>query len=512
MRVSEDGRRSGTVVACLVAILVLAPACAARVKDPLAQHSVIDARDRRVRTLQVDLAAIFAAPAVAQGLVAVAVTSLDRHDTLFRHNASRLAMPASNMKVLTLAAAAERLGWEYTFTTTIQATGPVEDGVLKGDLVVRGTGDPTLNSRQVSPMPILDGWADTVRAAGIRRIAGRLVGDDDAFDEQALGQGWSWDYLQDGYAAPTGALQVYEDAVALTIAPGDTVGAATHACFSTPGSGWAILNAAVTGTPGSSSTLSVQRSRGSTVVRLTGSMPPTAQTITRTLAVDNPTIYFLGLLAAALERRGITIGGGTADIDDLPPGSVAASGQSIVEYRSPPLDQAARTMMTISQNLYAETLLRAIGRVDGRAASAADGRAAVLEVLNAWGLPAGSVVIADGSGLSRYNYATADVLTRVLQHMYDDPRHRQHWMDAFPAGGEPGTLQKRFVGTIAEGRVRAKTGSIANVRALSGYVRSAGGEQLAFSILINNITASSEAIFQVIDAAVLRLAAFSRQH
>ena len=239
-------------------------------------------------------------------------------------------------------------------------------------------------------------------------------------------------------------------------------------------------------------------------------MPATAQPITRTLAVDNPTIYFLGLLAAALERRGITLAGSVADIDDLPPGSVAASGPSIVEYRSPPLDEAARTMMTASQNLYAETLLRATGRVDGRAASAADGRAALLDVLNAWGLPAGSVIIADGSGLSRYNYATADVLTGVLQHMYDDSRHRQRWMNALPAGGEPGTLQKRFVGTPAEGRVRAKTGSISNVRALSGYVLSAGAEQLAFSILINNITASSEAIFQVIDAAVARLAAFSR--
>ena len=512
MRVSEERRRAGTAVACLVAALSLASACAARVKDPLAQPSVIDARDRRVRTLQADLAAIFAAPVVAQGLVAVAVMSLDRRDTLFRHNASRLAMPASNMKILTLAAAAERLGWDYTFTTTIQAAGPVVEGVLQGDLVVRGTGDPTLNTRQVSPMPILDGWADAIRAAGIHRVAGRLVGDDDAFDDQALGQGWSWDYLQDGYAAPIGALEVYEDAVTITIAPGETAGDRPRAGFATPGSGWAILNGAVTGAPGSPSTLSVQRLRGSTLVRVTGSMPATAQTITRTLAVDNPTVYFLGLLTAALERRGIIIAGGVADIDDLPPGSVAASGQRIVEHRSPPLDQAARTMMTASQNLYAETLLRAMGRVDGRAATAADGRAAVLDVLTAWGLPAGSAVIADGSGLSRYNYATADVLTRVLQHMYDDSRHRQHWMDALPAGGEPGTLQKRFVGTPAEGRVRAKTGSISNVRALSGYVLSADGEQLAFSILINNITAASEAIFQVIDAAVLRLAVFSRQH
>jgi serine-type D-Ala-D-Ala carboxypeptidase/endopeptidase (penicillin-binding protein 4) len=498
------------IVVCLAAVIALAPACAARVKDPLAQPSVIDARDRRVRSLQADLAAIFAAPAVAQGLVAVEVTSLDHRDVLFRHNANRLLMPASNMKILTLAAAAERLGWDYAFTTTIRATGPIVNGVLEGDLVVRGTGDPTLNTRQVSPTPVLDAWADAIRAAGICRVAGRLVGDDDAFDDQAFGQGWSWDYLQDGYAAPIGALQVYEDTVAIAITPGEAVGDPVRAEFATPGSGWAIQNRAVTGAPGSSGTLTVQRLRGSTLVRVTGSMPATSQAMTRTLGVDNPTAYFLGLLAAALERRGITLAGGVADIDDLPPGSVGAEGRPIVEYRSPPLGEVARTLMTVSQNLYAETLLRAIGRVEGRAASAADGRAAVLGVLNAWGVPTGGVVMADGSGLSRYNYATADVLARVLQRMYDEPRHRQRWMDSLPAGGDPGTLQKRFVGTPAEGRVRAKTGSISNVRALSGYVLSAGGEQLAFSLLINNVTASSEEILHVIDAAVVRLAGFSR--
>jgi serine-type D-Ala-D-Ala carboxypeptidase/endopeptidase (penicillin-binding protein 4) len=501
--------RTLPVVACLTAGLAVAPACAPRLADPLAQPSVIDARDRRVRALQADLASILAAPVVAHGLVAMAVISLDRHDVLFRHNADRLVMPASNMKILTLAAAAERLGWDYTFPTTIRAAGPIVDGVLQGDLVVHGSGDPTLNARQVSPT-VLDGWADAIRAAGIHRVAGRLVGDDNAFDDQPFGQGWSWDYLQDGYAAPVGALQVYEDVVTITIAPGDGAGAPARAEFETPASGWAIQNRAVTGAPGSASTLGVQRLRGATLVQVSGSIPAASQAVTRTLAVDNPTTYFLGLLAAALERRGITLAAGAADIDDLPPGGVAAGGHALLEYQSPPLRDAARTLMAVSQNLYAETILRAIGRVDGRAASAADGRAVVLDVLSAWGVPAGSVVIADGSGLSRYNYATADVIVRILQRMYGDVRHRQPWLASLAAAGEPGTLQKRFVGTAAEGRVRAKTGSIANVRALSGYVLAVGGEQLAFSIVVNNVTATSEGILEVIDGAVVRLAAFSR--
>jgi len=491
-------------------LLALAAACAPRLRDPLLQPTVINARDRQVRRLQADLAAILATATFDRGLVAAEVVSLDRHDVIFRFNADRLVMPASNMKIAILAAAAERLGCDYTFETTIHATGPVVDGTLQGDLVVRGTGDPSLNARQVSPVPVFDDWADQLAKQGVRRIAGRLVGDDNAFDEQSLGYGWSWDDLQDGYAAPIGALQVYEDAVTIAIAPGSAAGAPASVEFVTPGSGWAIANSATTGAPGSASRIDVQRRPGTLLVRVSGTIPAGAKNATHDLSVDNPTTYFLGLLATALEARGITIQRGTADIDDLPPTSVSPTGPPLVAYRSPPLHEIARTLMQVSQNLYAETLLRAIGRVDGRAATAADGKDAVLAVLQAWGVPAGSLVVADGSGLSRYNYVTADAMVSILRHMHDDPRHHQPWQDALAVAGARGTLQKRFVGTPLEGRVRAKTGTISNVRALSGYVAAANGEQLVFSIIVNNVTATSEEIYKIVDAAVLRLAAWTR--
>ena len=376
--------------------------------------------------------------------------------------------------------------------------------------MVRGSGDPSLNARQVSPIPVLDTWADLLAARGIRRIAGRLVGDDNAFDEESLGQGWSWDDLQEGYSAPIGALQVYEDAVTLRITPGEAPGLPARVAFATPGSGWAIDDRTVTGAPGTPVTIAARRIRSTLLVHVTGSIPAASDGITRSLAVDNPTTYLLGLLASALERRGISIARGTADIDDLPPDTVALAGAPLVAYRSPPLRDMAKTMMVVSQNLYAETLLRALGQIDGRAATAADGREAVLGVLKAWGVPADTAVVADGSGLSRYNYMTADAIVSILRRMHEDPRHRQPWLDALAVGGQPGTLQHRFVGTPAEGRVRAKTGSLSNVRALSGYVTAANGEELVFSIIVNNVTARSEEIYRVVDAAVLRLAAFAR--
>jgi D-alanyl-D-alanine carboxypeptidase/D-alanyl-D-alanine-endopeptidase (penicillin-binding protein 4) len=506
----QSRRIRSWAAACVAAVLVCTPACAARLRDPLARPSVIDARERHVRIFQADLAGIFAVPTVQRGLVAVHVASLDRHDVLFRYNADRLVMPASNMKIATLAATAERLGWDYTFETTIAATGPLVDGTLRGDLVVRGNGDPSLNARQVEPIAVLDGWADQLAAHGIRRIAGRLVGDDNAFDEQSFGQGWSWEDLHDGYSAPVGALQIYEDAVTLTLAPGAAPGTPADAALATPGSGWAIDNRAVTGTPGSPLAIVARRIPGAFLVHVSGSIPYGSQVVTRALAVDNPTTYFVGLLAAALERRGLTIGGGTADIDDLPAGSVSPASGPLVTYRSPPLREIAHPLMKASQNLYGETLLRAVGRVEGRVATAADGKAAVMTVLRAWGAPADSLVMADGSGLSRYNYATADLLVAILRRMYGDRRHREPWVDALAVSGEAGTLRKRFVGTPGQGRVRAKTGAISNVRALSGYVPAANGEQLVFSIIVNNVTATSDEIYEVVDAAVLRLAAFTR--
>ena len=332
----QSRRMRSWAAACLAAVLVYTPACAARPRDPLARPSVIDARERHVRTLQSDLARIFAAPAVEHGLVAVHAGSLDRHDVLFRYNADRLVMPASNMKIPTLAAAAERLGWDYAFRTTLAATGPIVDGTLRGDLVVRGSGDPSLNGRQVEPVAVLDGWADQLAALGIRRVAGRLVGDDNAFDEQSFGQGWSWEDLHDGYSAPIGALQVYEDAVTLSVAAGANPGAPAGVAFATPGSGWAIDNHAVTGEPGSPQTIETRRTPGALLVHVAGSIPSGSAMVKRSMAVDNPTAYVLGLLAAAMERRGITIHGGTVDIDDLPPGSVDPTGAPLVQYRLTP--------------------------------------------------------------------------------------------------------------------------------------------------------------------------------
>ena len=219
------GRRSRAARLVLIASLavgvVFVSACAVRSAVPItAPSGTVLATGRAVRSLQRDLAAIFDAEPFARTTWAVLVQSLDRRDVLYARDAGRLVMPASNMKIVTLATAAETLGWDYRFETRFLAAGPVAGGVLAGDLVVVGGGDPSINSRGGAATQVFDQWARRLREAGINRIAGRVIGDGRAFPGEPLGQGWAWDYLGYGYAAPVSALQFNENLAELVITPG----------------------------------------------------------------------------------------------------------------------------------------------------------------------------------------------------------------------------------------------------------------------------------------------------
>lgn len=448
---------------------------------------------------------------MARGTWAVDVRSLDTGETLFALNADRLTMPASNMKILTAAAAAEILGWDYRFTTTLETSAPVEKGVLRGDLFIRGSGDPTISSRSDRVNAVLFEWIVALREAGITEIAGRIVGDDQAFDDEGIGDGWAWDYLQYGYAAPVGALQFDENVARMTIAPAASPG--EPAIVSLPaGTGYTLLNHATTGEAGSRITLDYRRHPASPVLELTGSIPADAEPVTRTVAVINPTIYFAQSVKDALVAAGIPVQGEAVDYDDVAIELTEANGERrvLAETLSPPLSEMATVLMKVSQNQYAETFLKAIGASGGGIGTTSGGRTAVRETLSAWGIPDDSYVMYDGSGLSRYNYVTPRTVTTVLERMYRDPRHQRNFLLTLPVAGRDGTIATRMQRSLAEANATAKTGSIANVRSLSGYVRTRDGEMLVFSILANDFPIPAATVNWIADLAVEILAAFSR--
>lgn len=444
---------------------------------------------------------------------AVLVRSRDQDQVLYQVNAAKLMMPASNMKVLTMAAAAERLGWDYRFETRLQTMASIEGGHLTGDLIVAGGGDPTMNAR-TKVEAIFDDWAARLRELGITTIDGRLIGDDNRFDDETFGAGWTLDNLPFGFAAPVGALQFHEDEVQLRLRAGDTVGAPAGVEIVQPESGLVLENLLKTGTAGEAVEIGIRRWPRGRVLQVAGTIPLGTPELTRTASVDNPTEYFVRTLKTALVARGIGVQGEAVDIDDLPPATVGRDATGIgtlFVHQSPPLTEVGKVMMTVSQNLYAETLVRALAATEGEPATAETGRRVGRRVLESWDIPPDSFVYVDGSGLSRYNYVSAEALVRILMRMGTDPKHASVFPGTLPLAGEEGTLRQRFKNTRAQGNARAKTGSIDNARALSGYVNTLDGERLVFSILANHFTLPASQIEGVIDRLVERLANFSRR-
>jgi len=474
-----------------------------------------------VHQLRADLTRIFNASINDRGVWGVDVRSLDTGERLFEMNTGKLMMPASNMKILTLSAAADALGWDYRFTTTVEARGTVADGVLHGDLVIKSNGDPTINSRNGRADTVLAAWAQALTGAGIQSIDGRVIGNDQAFDDEDIGAGWSWDYLQYGYAAPVGALEFNEDVASLSVAPNPNLGG-TPIVSLQAGAGLELVNRATTGSAGSDDTIDYRRHIDRPVLEVTGSIPLGAQPDNRNVAVVNPTLFFAESVRAGLVARGIAITGPGVDYDDIAAelmpvesGTHAATDSMhttlITTTMSPPLGEIATVLMKVSQNLYAETLLKAVAASRGGLGTVEGGRLSVRNTLTGWGIPADSYVMYDGSGLSRYNYVTAGTLTSILEHLYKDSAHRDAFLSTLPIAGKDGTLAARLRQTRAEGNAIAKTGSIANVRALSGFVKTRDGEMLVFSILANDFVIPAATINWIADLGVEVLSNFSRQ-
>jgi D-alanyl-D-alanine carboxypeptidase/D-alanyl-D-alanine-endopeptidase (penicillin-binding protein 4) len=464
---------------------------------------------RAERALKSDLDRIFGAPVMEQGLWGVEVKSLETGKALYALNTRKLMMPASNMKIVTLAAAAETLGWDYRFKTTLETDDDVEGGALKGNLIVRGSGDPTINSRENRARALFDEWAAALKAKGITRINGNIVADASAFDSRGLGQGWSWDYLEAGYAAPSGALEFNENIATLTVRPGGRAADAAQLELP-PSTGLGLLHHVVTGEAGTPTTINVERVPDSNNLDVTGSIAADATPATREVAVANPALYFAHSLTLALIERGISVRGIPVVFQRS---SLLAplSRTTIVESQSPPLREIATTMMKVSQNLYAETLLKAVGAAGGATGTANAGRTAAQTIFEAWGIPPGTYVQADGSGLSRYDLVTAEMLTTLLERMYKDQRHHDAFVATLPIAGKDGTVSTRMKGTRAEANATAKTGSISNVRALSGYIKTRDGDTLVFSILANSFTIPAATVNWIADLAVERLSNYTRR-
>ncbi|MGE0814549.1 MAG: D-alanyl-D-alanine carboxypeptidase/D-alanyl-D-alanine-endopeptidase [Vicinamibacterales bacterium] len=446
-----------------------------------------------------------ASPAFARASVGLVVQSLATGRTLYRRNGQTWLVPASTMKVLTAVAAAERLGWGYRFETRLVAMGPTVDGVLDGDLLVVGTGDPTINRRHPSRVDALDAWAAALRDRGIRRIAGRVIGDDRLVEPLGWGIGWAWDDLVEDYGAAYGALQYNENVVGLTVGPGITPGAPPVLYLSPAEHGLLVDLRATTAPEGTPASFSALRQPGTRLLEIRGQVPLDGPPMSTTVAVPDPARFFAGQLRQALLRHGIEVSGAGIDVEDADDPPRASDGTTLLVDQSAPLSEIAAQMLAWSINLYAETLVVALDQTPP--ASAVDGLEVLRSTLEALGVPRATYLARDGSGLSRNDYLSADALVAALTAAWHSPRLRGPLVAALPFAGGPGTLQRRLAGTPAAGRVRAKTGSMSNVRSLAGYVDTLTGEPLVFAFLANGFDVRPTEIDAGVDALLQALVA-----
>ena len=449
---------------------------------------------RTVEELRARIEEVLRRPELAPALVAVKVASLDSGRTLFEENAGKLLVPASNMKLYTVAAALDRLSPDFRFKTSVYASAPPDSsGTVRGDLVIYGRGDPTfaasLNGGDY--FKAIDVLAERIASSGLKRVEGDLVGDESYFTGAPQGFGWEWADLTWYSGAEVSALSVNDNALDLIVKPGPSVGSP---CTITTGPTTplvTITNRTTTSERRSKRDLTVYRGLGENVIEVSGSLPFDDPGWTAGVAVSRPALLFVYMLRTALAARGVNIAGRSRTVDAHALTNALPATASLVEIartESQPLSVIAGLALKPSQNLYTELILRALGRAtasDSKLSSEDAGIEAVKAFLRSAGIDASEVVLTDGSGLSRRDMVTANATLQLLTYM---SRHRYGaaFREALPIAGVDGTLKNRMRGTPAAGNVRAKTGTLTAVSSLSGYATSAAGERLVFSIMLNN--------------------------
>jgi serine-type D-Ala-D-Ala carboxypeptidase/endopeptidase (penicillin-binding protein 4) len=462
---------------------------------------------------------IDSAAALSHAFVGAQVVELSDGRVLYAHNSERLFVPASNMKLFTTALALTRLGADYRLTTQIGSQIPIDaaTGTLPGDLELVGGGDPSLSGREypyrshtapgaIYSFSAIEELADQLMSRGLKRIDGNVVGDDSRYVWEPQPGGWSSDSATREYGAPVSALVLHDNTFALMLRPAEHAGGLARITLAPPFENFAIDNRVVTSERGERK-IEFYRSASGRELHVWGKLPRGDAVFREELAIGDPALYAAEVLRDALLRRGVTIRGEAVARHRFPDEiSDTATKLDVVlgEHRSPPLLDVLQVVDKVSQNLHAEILLREVAVASGRVGSVEAGLDAMDDFLAGIGIPKADHQFTDGSGLSRATLVTPGAITKLLASM-NKSAYREQWFNLLPIGGEDGTLGSRFAGHPEARNIRAKTGTLDHVRAISGYAESPEHGRVAFSFLVNNFEGPGAGVTAVLDQLALAL-------
>lgn len=462
-----------------LALLGLLPLAAGQAQAEARPQTLVARLEQRLAQADV--------PAAELGL---AVLTLEESPRLvLARGQSQALMPASVAKVLTAAAALDLLGPSYAFSTRVTARGRLEQPRLVGDLVVHGSGDPNVSGRLAggAPTSVLDRLVAQVLAAGVTEVTGDLVLDDGPFDREFVHPGWSDADKDKWYGAPVGGLAFNDSCLDVTVSPGTGADLAARLDLPSTSGAWEVRNLAVT-VEGTRHVVGATWSAAGPVLEVRGQVALRGGPYTFHVPVPDPLAYFGGAFLQRFSAAGLTLRGRVRlarSEEDRQPGRLIAEHQS-------PLLATLRVMNRRSQNFYAAEVFKAAGAQLTGLGSWATGQAAVAEMLRRRALSdEGRTVIVDGSGLAKANRTTAGTVALLLLSFERDLLRGPLLFDSLAAPGEEGTLDERLLSRHTKGRLRAKTGTLAQAgaHALAGVLDGRAGEPgYAFAILVNKRT------------------------
>jgi D-alanyl-D-alanine carboxypeptidase/D-alanyl-D-alanine-endopeptidase (penicillin-binding protein 4) len=500
---------SGWRVGALLAVLAILSACPpVRPSAQLHAQSFAQRLDRRLDT-----------PPFDKSLWGVALVDHTGR-LLYGRNERRLFTPASNTKVVVTAVAAALLPPDFRVPTSLYAAGPIAGGVLRGDLVLYGRGDPTFSRRCYATDTLTSGacdrdpfarlrlLADTLKARGVRQVHGDVVGDGSYFEAASLHPGWELFDLNWWYAAPVAALSFNDNSLDFVWQPGVRVGAPALISMWPDLGDIAFENRTVTVPAGGETDIGDRffRRPGTAQVWAEGTVAIDRAPRTEYFAVADPNLYAARALRQALADAGIAVTGTTRATTDSALYARARAGRPLAETLSRPLRDWIFPILNTSQNLFAEMLLKQLGRRFGRGGSWEEGLQVERRFLiDSVGIDSTEFDLSDGSGLSSANLISPLAFTKLLRFIRAHPRYAT-FAPGLPRAGGAGSLRTRFVGTPLAGRVRAKTGSIAGVHTLTGYIERPDGRPLTFSVEVNHHAQPSRAVLDAIDSVVVEMA------